>query len=119
MVYARPDGQHYHLNENCSGMTGASHISLRVAVAAGKTACPTCCTVALTQVYSAESDSYFHNTASCSSAVSGATARTLADALMLNQSPCPNCSSSSGSGNGSGNQTCLLYTSLARWRSTN
>ena len=105
MVYARADGQHYHLNENCSGMTGASHISLRVAVAAGKTACPTCCTVALTQVYSAESDSYFHNTASCSSAVSGATARTLADALMLNQSPCPNCSSSSSSGSGSGNQT--------------
>ena len=105
MVYATQEGRWYHLNEHCSGMSGASHISLRVAVAAGKSACPTCCTVASTQVYSEESDSHYHKSPDCANAVRGATARTIADALLLNQQPCSTCWSSSGESGQSGGQT--------------
>ncbi len=97
LVYATPTGRWYHLNSTCGGMTNAYHISLRLAIEAGKTACPTCCTVASTRVYSAQSDTRFHRSADCSNAVSGATARSLADAMMLDQSPCSVCWSSQSS----------------------
>lgn len=90
MVYATQSGQHYHTISNCSGMTNASYIPLRLAIQAGKTACSNCASAAQTLVYSTDGGSYFHKVSDCSG-MQNAKRRTLADALMLNQQPCPVC----------------------------
>lgn len=90
MVYATQNGKNYHTVENCSGMTNASHISLRTAIANGKTACPNCASAANMTVYSTDRGTYYHALPDCSN-MSGAVKRTLAEALMLNQTACPTC----------------------------
>ena len=40
--YATKNGRYYHTRANCSGMTGASKVSLTAALANGQTACPVC-----------------------------------------------------------------------------
>lgn len=90
MVYATQNGQHYHTISNCSGMSNASYIPLRIAIQAGKTACSNCASAAQTLVYSTDGGTYFHKVSDCSG-MQNAKRRTLADALMLNQQPCPVC----------------------------
>lgn len=90
MVYARQDGKYYHTKSNCSGMSNASHISLKTAIEAGKTACPTCASMASTLVYSREDSKWYHKIADCQG-MKNADRRTVADALMLGQTACPEC----------------------------
>lgn len=89
-VYATKNGTYYHSKSNCSGMQGASKITLKVATNAGKKACPTCLAAANTRVYSTQSGTYYHTNSGCSG-MKNAQQRTLAEALLLNQKPCPEC----------------------------
>ena len=89
-VYCTVTSKHYHTNATCSGMTGASRVTVAQAVAAGKTACSTCASAAKRTVYSYESGTYFHATSSCNGQT-GIPKRTLEDALALGQKACPTC----------------------------
>lgn len=89
-VYCTQNGKYYHTKRNCSGMSGASYVELSTAVAAGKTACPTCASSAAKIVYSTDKGRYYHMTADCSG-MSGAEARTLEEAVALGQTACPTC----------------------------
>lgn len=97
-VYATKDGTWYHTRSNCMGMSGASRISLRVAVEAGKKPCTTCATAALKLVYSYETGKYYHKATECTN-LKNAPQRTLADALILGQTACPVCMKSSSDDN--------------------
>ena len=91
-VYATIDGSYYHLKSNCSGMTDASRVTLNTAVKAGKKPCPTCASAANRTVYSAKDGKHYHAAAVCEpSGLKKGTKRTLAEALMLNQTACPYC----------------------------
>ncbi|MBQ6375206.1 MAG: hypothetical protein IJJ45_12065 [Clostridia bacterium] len=95
-VYATKGGSYYHLNNGCSGMKGASRITLRQAITAGKKACPTCARSANRKVYSTDGGKYYHAASSCSkSGMKKGQPRTLAQALMLNQTACQYCLGSS------------------------
>ena len=94
-VYATRQGSYYHLNSTCGGMTGASRISLKTAVKAGKKACPTCASAAKRTVYSTKNGDHYHAASVCAaSGMKNGTKRTLAEALMLGQTACPHCLSS-------------------------
>ena len=100
-VYCTQSGTYYHTKSNCSGMTGASRVSISTAVSAGKRACPTCASAASKMVYSTDGGTYYHSKSNCSG-MSGAKQRTLESALMLGQKSCPVCIGSASSGSGSG-----------------
>ena len=89
-VYATQGGTYYHVKSNCSGMTGASKITVETAVKAKKTACPTCAPAAKYNVYSTENGTYYHRTSDCSG-MSGATQRTIEEAVIKGQAACPVC----------------------------
>lgn len=97
-VYGTKNGQYYHTNSTCSGMTGASRYTLKSMIASGKKACPTCCSGADTVVYATTNGAYYHSYASCSG-MTDAQAGTLSQALAYGKSKCPNCWA--GSDNGS------------------
>ncbi len=103
-VYATKNGQYYHTNATCSGMTGATRGELSAAVKAGKTACPTCASAANRMVYSTSGGQYYHTNASCSG-MHNAQQRTLQDALILGQSACPVCIGSTSGANSANNST--------------
>jgi hypothetical protein len=76
-------------------MTGASRISLKTAVKAGKKPCPTCAAAAKRTVYSTKNGDHYHAASVCApSGMKNGTKRTLAQALMLGQTACPYCLSS-------------------------
>lgn len=89
-VYCTKKGTYYHTKSNCSGMTGASKVSLSSAVSAGKKPCPTCAGAAGYNVYSTEKGKYYHATSNCSG-MQNAKKRTLQAALLLGQTACPTC----------------------------
>jgi len=94
-VYATRQGSYYHLNSSCGGMTGASRITLKTAVKAGKKPCPTCAAAAKRTVYSTKNGDHYHAASVCAaSGMKNGTKRTLAEALMLGQTACPHCLSS-------------------------
>ena len=89
-VYCTVTSKHYHTKSNCSGMTGASRVTVAQAVAAGKTACSTCASAAKRTVYSYDRGTYFHATSSCNGQ-SGIPKRSLEEALALGQKACSTC----------------------------
>ena len=98
-VWATANGQYYHAQEHCSGMTGASRVTLKAALEAGRPACPTCASAANTTVYATSGGQYYHSYATCSG-MSGASSGTLAQALALGYKRCPECWMSSGESSG-------------------
>lgn len=110
-VYATKNGNYYHTKSNCSGMSGASHIPLSTAVAAGKTACPTCASAANKKVYSTSGGTYYHINATCSG-MKNAQQRTLQEAMVMGQKACPVCigAASSSSEGGISNVTTGTFT---------
>ena len=91
-VYATRSGSYYHLNSSCGGMTGASRITLKTAVKAGKKPCPICASAASRTVYSTSNGDHYHVASVCApSGMKNGTKRTLAEALLMNQTACPYC----------------------------
>ena len=127
-VYATKSGSYYHTKSSCSGMTGASKVTIATAVSAGKKACPTCASAANYTVYSKKGGTYYHSKASCSG-MENAPKRTLEDAVMMDQKACPVCigkdlsvltsnSTSGGVSNVEGNQiTSEKMTSSGTYKS--
>ncbi len=94
-VYATRKGSYYHVNSSCGGMTGASRVSLKTAIQAGKKACPICASAANRTVYSTKTGSHYHAASVCvKSGLKNGTKRKLSEALMLGQTACPYCLSS-------------------------
>ncbi len=89
-VYATKGGSYYHVKSNCSGMSGAIKGSLKNAILAGKSACPTCCAAAGTLVYCTEKGNSYHVNKNCQG-MKGAKQVTLAEALVLGKSKCDVC----------------------------
>lgn len=89
-VYATQKGKYYHINENCSGMTGAVQVPLATMVQMGRPACPDCCAGADMTVYAAQGGSYYHSYATCSG-MTNAVQGTLANALALGYQRCTKC----------------------------
>ncbi len=89
-VYCTVTSKHYHTNPTCSGMTNASRVTVKQALAANKTACSTCASAAGRTVYSADGGKYFHAIRNCPG-VNGAEKRTLQEALAMGQKACPTC----------------------------
>ena len=95
-------------------MKGASRITLRQAINAGKKACPTCAGSANRTVYSTSKGDHYHSAAICQeSGMKNGEKRTLAQALMLGQTACKYCwgrkaSSSSSSGSSSSSTTTAV-----------
>ena len=91
-VYATPTSKHYHLNSTCSGMTGASRVSLKTAINAGKTACTICAAPANRTVYSTSTGDHYHAASVCTATgMKNGTKRTLSEALMMGQTACAYC----------------------------
>ena len=88
-VYATLGSKYYHANSTCSGLTGASRVSLETALNYGKTACPVCLSAANLKVYAVPGGSHYHY--SKAHAGSGAIAGTLAKARALGLTACPSC----------------------------
>ena len=94
-VYATRSGNYYHLNSSCGGMTGASRVTLKTAIKAGKSACPICAGAANRTVYSTSKGDHYHAASVCvPSGMKNGTKRKLSEALMLGQTACPYCLSS-------------------------
>ncbi len=94
-VYATRKGSYYHLNSGCGGMTGASRVTLKTAVKAGKKPCPICASAAKRTVYSTSNGDHYHVASVCApSGMKNGKKRTLAEALLMNQTACPYCLSS-------------------------
>ena len=94
-VYATKSGRYYHLNSGCGGMTGASRVTLKKAINAGKTACPICASAANRTVYSTAKGDHYHVANVCvPSGMKNGTKRKLSEALMMGQTACPYCLSS-------------------------
>ena len=106
-VWCTRGGKHYHTTATCSRMEGASQISLRDAILAGKTACSTCCAAAGTQVYCRSDGTYYHANGTCSG-MKNAKAVTLAEAMVLGKKRCPTCLPQTQNGSSS-NQTTGQY----------
>ncbi len=91
-VYATPTSKHYHLNSSCSGMTGASRVTLKTAIDAGKTACTICAEQANRTVYSTATGEHYHAASVCvPTGMKNGTKRTLSQALMMGQTACAYC----------------------------
>ncbi|NLD58993.1 MAG: hypothetical protein GX647_05005 [Clostridiales bacterium] len=96
-VYRTDKGKYYHTNQTCSGMSGATKVTLEAAVAEGKTACPVCASIANKTVYATAGGKYYHYNQTCSG-MTNAKAGTLADALMHGFAACPVCVKTSTGG---------------------
>ena len=89
-VYATTGSKYYHANSTCSGLSGASRVSLETALNYGKKACPVCLAAANVKVYAVPGGSHYHY--SKAHAGSGATAGTLAVARAIGLKACSVCS---------------------------
>ncbi|MBR6219781.1 MAG: hypothetical protein IKQ80_04400, partial [Clostridia bacterium] len=91
-VYATRTSRYYHLNSTCGGMTNASRVSLKTAAKAGKKACPICASAANKTVYSTSTGKHYHVASICvETGMKNGTKRTLAEALLMNQTACQHC----------------------------
>ena len=96
--YSTLGGKSYHMKSNCSGMKGATKVTLATAKKRGQTPCTTCipqASAAKTQddkaiYYGTTDGKYYHTSATCSG-MKGAKKITLATALKNNKKPCPTC----------------------------
>ena len=86
-VYCTEGGKYYHSAPDCSGMEGATHMTIEKAEAMGKTACPACIG---SVVYCTQSGYYYHNEADCSG-MQGASLMTREKAATLGKKACPIC----------------------------
>ena len=86
-VYCTEGGKYYHSQPDCSGMEGATHMTIEKAEAMGKTACPACIG---SVVYCTQSGYYYHNEADCSG-MQGASPTTIVKAKAMGKNPCPIC----------------------------
>ncbi len=88
-VYATAGSKYYHANSTCSGMTGATRVSLETALNYGKKACPVCLAAANFKVYAVPGESHYHY--SKTHAGSGAIGGTLATARAMGLKACSVC----------------------------
>ena len=86
-VYCTEGGKYYHSQPDCSGMEGATQMSIAKAEAMGKTAGPACIG---SVVYCTQSGYYYHNEADCSG-MQGASLMTREKAAVMGKNPCPIC----------------------------
>ncbi|MDO5324724.1 MAG: hypothetical protein Q4G06_11960, partial [Clostridia bacterium] len=86
-VYCTEGGKYYHNEPNCSGMQGASGMSIEKAEAMGKTACPVCIG---SVVYCTQGGAYYHLMEDCFG-MQGASAMTREKAAAMGKNPCPIC----------------------------
>lgn len=103
-VYATKGGTYYHVKKNCTGMTGASKVTLKSMIAEGRPACPECCGGAGMSVYATKNGTYYHSYATCSG-MSGASKGSLSAALAMGYKRCPRCWGESGSTTSSSTST--------------
>ena len=97
-VYATLGSKYFHAQSNCSGLSGASRVTLETALNYGKKPCPVCLASANRKVYAVTGGKYYHT--SKAHAGSGATAGTLAEARAYGLKACPLCTTlSDGSNN--------------------
>ena len=89
-VYATMGSKYYHANSSCSGLTGASRVTLETALNYGKTACPVCLSSANLKVYAVPGGTHYHY--SKAHAGPGAIAGKLAEARALGLRACSTCS---------------------------
>ena len=90
MVWGTKNGQYYHTNATCSGMTNAQQYSLKAVLQAGRPPCPVCASSANTTVYATAGGTYYHSYATCSG-MTNAVSGTLAQALAYGKQRCPRC----------------------------
>lgn len=95
-VYATKGGTYYHVKKNCTGMTGASKVTLKSMIDEGRPACPECCGGAGMSVYASKGGTYYHSYATCTG-MTNARAGTLSAALAAGYKRCPRCWGESGS----------------------
>lgn len=95
--YATRTGTYYHTKSNCSGMKGATKISLATAKKYGKKACPVCVAAAKTAAtdtsatyYATSAGKYYHKTSTCSG-MKNAKKVTRATAEKNGKTACPVC----------------------------
>ncbi|MDY5221521.1 MAG: hypothetical protein SPH82_13285 [Eubacteriales bacterium] len=86
-VYCTQGGHYYHSAPDCSGMEGATHMTIEKAEAMGKTACPSCIG---SVVYCTQSGYYYHSEADCSG-MQGASPTTIERAEVMGKKPCRLC----------------------------
>ena len=101
-VYSVQGGQYFHSNPDCGNMTGASRVTLSVALARGQTACPKCYqqptnTPAATTTrlpagsyYATQTGTYYHTNPTCGG-MKNAQVVTQAEAIGRGQTACPTC----------------------------
>lgn len=89
-VYATKGGTYFHTLANCSGMEGATRLTINQAMKAGKLACPTCCEGADQKAYITAKGTYYHSDAHCSG-MRNAKETTVAQAMADGKKKCPTC----------------------------
>ena len=105
-VYATKSGSYYHVKSNCSGMRGASRITLKQALNAGKKACPSCAASSKRTVYATHGGKYYHAAETCKkSGMKNGKPKTLAKALMDGQTACKYCIGRTSTNTGAAAQT--------------
>ncbi len=119
--YATKQGAYYHTKSTCSGMKGATKITLAAAQKDGKKACPVC--VAKTTAtggatyYSTVGGKYYHVKSNCGG-MKGATKVTLATAKKRGQSACPTCITQAKAAKGSDSKAIYYGTTAGKYYHT-
>ena len=65
-VFCTANGKYFHTKSDCTGMKGATQVTISRAVSRGKTACPTCVTKSAVYVFANPDGTYYHTTSDCS-----------------------------------------------------
>lgn len=101
-VYSVQGGKYFHSNPDCDNMTGASRVTLSVALSRNQTACPKCYQQASAapeatstplpsgSYYATPTGSHYHTLANCNG-MKNAQVVTQAEAIGRGQTACPDC----------------------------
>jgi hypothetical protein len=89
-VYMTPNGNWFHTDSTCQGMSDARKVTLLKALQAGKTGCPVCFASANKLVYCTSGGIYYHLDKNCKD-MENASQVTLAAAAVLGKKKCPDC----------------------------
>ena len=87
MIYCTPGGKYYHSKSDCSGMQGATPMTIEQAEAMGKNACPSCIE---NVVYYTPGGVYYHLIEDCSG-MQNASAHSISTANADGKKLCPSC----------------------------
>lgn len=87
VYYYTEGGQYFHTDAHCMGMRNAEPHTLELALANGKSPCPTC---VKTRYYYTREGRYYHSDPQCSG-MRGAEAHSLFETLDSGKAPCPVC----------------------------